>query len=197
MKYAITVFLAGLCIAFSLQSNAEEKIKMNFKDEDIIKLITQYAKTSGKSFIIDSQVKGKITLLNSDEVSPDEAYNQISVALALNGYAIVKQGNIFIVRYARAAIQNNVEVVTEVPAATPQRMITWITTLKNVAVTSESVTPLRLAGSSYGEIAVLPTTNQIIIADWSTVIPKIADIIKKIDIPDSIPKKTKLTKPTN
>lgn len=173
---------ALLTISFSITALAQEKIKLNFPNEDITKIIEVYSKASGKKFIVDSTVRGKITLLNQADVSLEEAYNQLSTALALNGFAIIKQGDTLVVRNARSAQRDLLEVTNDLPAMTPERMVTWIFTVKNMPA-HELYTNLRILTSSYGEMSVLEKTNQIIITDWSTNLQRVAEVMKKVDLP--------------
>lgn len=181
MKLSAKALLLATMISFSFTAHADDKMKMNFVNEDLTKIIEQYSKASGKKFIVDSTVRGKITLLNPAEVTLEEAYNQLSAALAINGFAIIKQDDNSIIRNARSAQRDNIEVVTELPTMQPERMITWVITLKNVSA-SEIVQQIRLLTSSYGEITSSEKTNQLIISDWSTNMQRVAAIIKKLDI---------------
>ncbi|MBC7465582.1 MAG: general secretion pathway protein GspD [Bdellovibrio sp.] len=179
MKLSAMALLLATIISFS--AHADDKMKMNFKDEDITKVIEQYSKAAGKKFIIDSTVRGKVTILNPTEVSLEEAYNQISTALALNGFAILKQDDNFVIRNARSAQRDNVEVVNEVPTMKPERMVTWVIALKNVSA-DDVQSQIRILTSSYGEIVASSKTNQLIITDWTPNLQRVAEIVKKLDV---------------
>ncbi|MFN7729909.1 MAG: hypothetical protein ACK5P7_12195 [Bdellovibrio sp.] len=60
---------------------------MNFVNEDITKVIEVYSKAANQKFIIDPSVRGKVTLLNPEDIDLTEAFNQISGALMLNGFS--------------------------------------------------------------------------------------------------------------
>lgn len=179
-KTVYTLFTA-LLISFSL-AHADDKMKFNFVNEELTKIIEQYSKASGQKFIIDPVVRGKITFLNPTDVTLEEAYNQLSTGLALNGYAIVKQGDNFIIRNARSAQRDNLEVVSTLPSIKPERMATYVIAIKNVSA-SEVISQIRMLSSSYGEISALENTNQIIITDWTPNLNRVNEIIKKIDVP--------------
>lgn len=182
MKQITKVFAAALFIAISVTAQAQEKIKMNFPNEEIGSIIGLYSKASGKKFIVDSTVRGRITLLNPADVTLDEAYNQLSAALALNGFAIIKQGDNLIVRNARSAQRDLIEVTTELPTMLPERMVTWIFTVKNLPA-HDVMSQLRMLTSMYGEMSAIEKTNQIVISDWSVNLQRVAEIMKKVDVP--------------
>jgi len=181
----LSALVTSLLIAFSFIARAEEAMKMNFPNDDLSKVIEYYSKTTGQKFVVDSTVRGKVSLLNPTDVSREEAFNQLSTALALNGFALIKQGDTYIVRNARSAQRDNVEVVTELPKENPTRMVTWVINIKNIPA-ADIVHQLRMLTSSYGEVGASEKTNQIVITDWSTNLQRVAEILKKVDVkPDS------------
>ena len=163
-------------------SFAEEKIKMNFLNEEIPKIVEFYSKASGQKFILDATVRGKVTILNPSEVSLDEAFSLISEGLAINGYAVVKNGDVFTVKNARSAQRDNIQVSSEVPTAKPQRMATWVINLKNITA-NDVQKDLRLLTSSYGELAAVANSNQLVITDWTSNLQRVAELIKQVDKP--------------
>jgi general secretion pathway protein D len=183
MKQIAKILSVAALLVFSIAAKAEEKMKMNYSNEEITKIIEAYAKASGQKFIVDSTVRGKITIFNPTEVPLEEAYNQLSSALALNGFAIVQRGSVSVVRNARSAQRDSLQVYTnEVPPAQPDRMVTWIVTLKNVQA-GEINRAVRMLTSSYGEMAALEKKNQLIFTDWSSNIQRISETIKRLDVP--------------
>jgi general secretion pathway protein D len=118
--------------------------------------------------------------LNPAEISADEAFNQLSEALAVNGFAVVKNGDVYTIKNARSAQRDNVQVTTEVPALKPQRLVTWIATLKHVSA-DDIQKDLRIFTSSYGEMSTNSNTNQLIITDWASNIQRIAEVLKNVD----------------
>jgi type II secretory pathway component GspD/PulD (secretin) len=183
-------FALVFCLLLSVNSvfaTAETKMKLNAKNEEIISLLEKYSKASGQKFVIDSSVRGRTTIINPEEVSLDEAFNQISEALALNGFAIVKQDNSMKVMHARNAQRDNIEVSETLPAAKPQRMASWVISLKNISA-EKVAQQLRTFCSKDGELSSLENTNQLIISDWTSNLQRIAETIKKIDIPATVKK---------
>ncbi len=177
-------FVIILCILLSFKASfaaTETKMKLNVINEEISKLLQDYSKISGQSFIVDSTVRGKISILNSTDVSIEEAFNQISEALALNGFAIIKNDSVMTVRNARSAQRDNIEVTDTLPKAKPNRMMTWVINLK-YASAMEVQRSLRLLTSAYGEISANISTNQLVISDWSYNLQRVGEIIKRVDV---------------
>lgn len=170
-----------IAVFFMSRLNAEEKMKMLYNNEEITKVIEMYSKASGQKFVVDPTVRGKVTIYIQEKISISEAFNQLSSALAINGYAISKQGDTMIVKTARNIQRDLIEVSKEIPDLKPERMYTWIYTPKNLSVESIS-RDLRILPSKDGEFSVFPGTNQIIFTDWVSNLHRIANILKELDL---------------
>ncbi len=172
--FSVFVFVVSL-------AQAEDKtMRMNFSDEDITKVIAEYSKMSGQKFIVEASVRGKISIFVQEPINKDEAFNYLSTALAVNGYAISKQDEVMVVRPARSVQRDLTEVVTELPPVSPQKMVTWVVSLKNVK--AELVNrELRMLQSKDGELSVFPPTNQLMISDFTPNLHRVAAILKQLD----------------
>jgi len=163
-------------------ANAQEKIKMYYNNEEITKIIEVYSKASGQKFIVDPGVRGKVSIFLQDAVTVEEAFNHLSSALALNGFAISKQGDTMVVKNARAIQRDLIEVSTQLPNLKPERMYTWVYTLKHVPASSVN-RDLRIITSRDGEMSVNPSLNQLVITDWVSNLNRVADLLKEVDKP--------------
>jgi general secretion pathway protein D len=178
------LIMAGVLL-LSLNSWSQNKTNFHFVNEEITKVIEVYTNVSSQKMIIDSTVRGKITILNPVQITADEAFNQLSEALAINGFGIVKNGDIMTVKNARSVQRDNIETSSTLPTAKPQRMATWVVTLRNVSA-DDLMKELRLFTSSYGEMSFVGRTNQLVITDWTSNLQRVAAMIKEVDIqPDA------------
>ena len=162
-------------------SVAADKFKMNYTNEELPKIIESYARTSGQKFIMDSSVRGRVTIINPTEISQEDAYGQLSEALAINGFAIVKDGDVFLIKQARSVQRDNIEVTTTLPVERPVRMVNWVINLK-YATAHDVMNQLRILVSVNGELSVNERTNQLIITDFTSNLQRAAKLIKQIDI---------------
>lgn len=178
MKTALSLILI-LAASFA---NAAENIKMYFNNEELTKIIEIYSKASGQKFVIDPGVRGKISMYIQEPVSTEEAFNQLSTALAINGFAISKQGDTMVVKAARNIQRDLIEVSTELPALRPERMSTWIYTFKNISA-EQVMRDMRILSSRDGEMNVFSASNQIYFTDWTSNLNRIAALMKEIDKP--------------
>src|SRR5688572_27702308 len=65
---------------------------LNLKDADINTLITTVSEVTGKNFIVDDRVKGKVTVISSKPMSSDAVYETFLAVLAVKGFAAVPAG---------------------------------------------------------------------------------------------------------
>lgn len=157
-------------------------LNFNFNNEEIAKMVESYSKATKQKFVIDPSVRGKATITAADDVPAEEAFNLLSTALAVNGYAISKQGDTMVIRNARNIQRDLIETSTELPTLKPERMATWVVHLKNVPV--ELVNrEIRIFPSKDGEMSIFQSRNQLIISDYTSNLHRIAAILKEIDIP--------------
>ena len=193
------LFLSALCAVYAAQVFAAEKttIDFNYKQVDILKVIEDYAKASGQKFIVAPGVRARITITNSGPVTLPEAYNQMSLALALNSVGISKQEDVSVVNESRNIQRDLIDVGPELPALKPEKMFTWVINLKYSSA-DEINKQLRILTSKDGELVPYVRTNQILVTDWVSNLYRIAKIIKEIDVPVSktakVEKKSKTEK---
>ncbi len=77
---------------------------LNMKDADINTLISTVSEVTGKNFIVDDQVKGKVTVISSKPMSAAGVYETFLAVLAVKGFAVVPAGEAYkIVRAARGS----------------------------------------------------------------------------------------------
>src|SRR5215831_7525847 len=66
---------------------------LNLKDADIQVLIATVSEITGKNFVIGPAVQGKVTVVSTTPMKPEEIYETFLSVLRVNGYAAVPSGN--------------------------------------------------------------------------------------------------------
>lgn len=151
----------------------------NVEITDVIKAISEL---TGKNFIIDSTVRGKITILAPSKITVAEAYKAFLSALAINGFTVVPSGGFLKIRNARSAQRDNIDTYSGAYYPNSDQMITKIIHLKHI--TADTVQKdLRLLTSSYGEMSAFGQTNSLIISDFGANIDRVMKIINQLDVP--------------
>lgn len=154
----------------------------DFPNVDITDIIKAISELTGKNFIIDSTVRGKITIVAPSKITVAEAYKAFLSALAINGFTVVPSGGFLKIRNARSAQRDNIDTYSGSYYPNTDQMITKIIHLKHIS--SETVQQqLRLLTSSYGEIAAYNQTNSLIISDFGANIDRVMKILNQLDVP--------------
>lgn len=69
-------------------------ILLNFKDVELHQIIDLMSELTGKNFLVDEKVRGKVTIVAPQPVSLGEAYNVFLSILEVHGFTVVPQGPI-------------------------------------------------------------------------------------------------------
>ncbi len=170
-----------ISLAIMLQSYpaAAEKVTLNFSDADLVAVINSVSQITGKNFIIDPRVKGKVTVVSSKPLNEDEVYNVFLSILQVHGFATVPTRN------AIKIIPDATAKQTAAPSTPASRnpgdqLITRVLVIKHINA-AQLVPILRPLVAQQGHLAAYPTTNVLIISDRAANILRIDRIIAQMD----------------
>jgi len=155
----------------------------DFPNVDITDIIKAISELTGKNFIIDSTVRGKITIIAPSKITVAEAYKAFLSSLAINGFTIVPSGGFLKIRNARSAQRDGIDIYSGAYYPNADQMITKVVHLKHISAETLKQQLGRLLNSSYGEIEAYPQTNSMIISDFGSSIDRIMKIINQLDVP--------------
>lgn len=176
--------MAGVVLASSVAFtpvHAESSITFNLKDAELQTVVATVAEFTGKNFIIDPRVKGKVTVISAKPMSSDEVYQTFLSLLEVHNFAAVEVGNIIkILPSVNAKQQGGSGVDTGVLEITDE-IITRVIELKHVSA-SQLVPILRPLVPQQGHMAAYAPTNVLIVSDRSANIKRLISIIESIDI---------------
>ncbi|MFN3696429.1 MAG: type II secretion system secretin GspD [Pseudobdellovibrio sp.] len=155
----------------------------DFPNVDITDIIKAVSELTGKNFIIDSTVRGKITIIAPSKITVAEAYKAFLSSLAINGFTVVPSGGFLKIRNARSAQRDGIDIYSGSYYPNADQMITKVVHLKHISAETLKQQLGRLLNSSYGEIEAYPQTNSMIISDFGSSIDRIMKIINQLDVP--------------
>lgn len=151
----------------------------NVEIADVIKTISEL---TGKNFIIDPGVRGKITIIAPSKITVAEAYKAFLSSLAINGFTVVPSGSFLKIKNARNAQRDSIETYSGSYYPSDDQMITRIIHLKHIS--AEIVNrELRILPSKDGEMSIYSPTNSIILSDYGSNIDRVMKIINQLDVP--------------
>src|SRR5262249_3523113 len=90
----------------------ETMVSLDFQDADITEVISTIAKATGKNFLYDDRVRGRVTVISPEPVTVDEAYRVFESILAVKGFTTVPApGGVLKILPLRDAKENPIETV--------------------------------------------------------------------------------------
>jgi general secretion pathway protein D len=181
-----TLAALALAIAVSTPALAQEecppgKVQLNFPDREINEVVDAMSNFTGKNFIYDDRVRGRVTIVSPTCVTIDEAYEVFQSVLQVKGFTTVAApGGAIKVIPLREAKETNVETVRGT-TPTSDRFITRLIPLRYIDAEQISNTLKPLVSKDASMVA-YPPTNTIILTDSGTNIRRILDILRDIDV---------------
>ena len=160
----------------------DQSVAIDFDNVDISVFIKFISELTGKNFIIDKAVRGKVTIISPTRISQEEAYKVFESVLEVHGYTTVPAGKIIKIVSAVQARSKDIETRLREEAVTPEdRMVTQVIPLKyaNPNELKKLFTPL-ISKSSV--IVSYPPTGMLIITDVLSNIKRLFHILKVIDV---------------
>jgi general secretion pathway protein D len=157
---------------------------LNFVGADIESVIKAVGHYTGMTFIIDPRVKGTLTLVSEKPLSKAQAFNLLTSALRLQGYAVVTgDGYAKVVPEAEAKLQASpTQVGVGATARGGDQIATQIFRL-NYESAANLVAVLRPLVSPNNSIAADPGNNSLVITDYADNLKRLTKIIAALDAP--------------
>lgn len=172
------------------QSSIEDITNENFPDmiesfdypnAEILDVVKAISELTGKNFIVDPQVRGKITIMAPSRLTVAEAYKIFLSALAVNSMAVVPSDGYYKIKPAREAQKDSIETYSGAYYPSADQMITRIIKLKYISA-DEVNKNLRFLVSKNGDMNPYPPTNSVIISDYGSAVDRIVKIINQLDV---------------
>nr|VFK16936.1 MAG: general secretion pathway protein D [Candidatus Kentron sp. LFY] len=188
MRYGASRFgrkalsISVMCVLFGwLPITIGAPITMNFQDADIGNVIVMVSKATGKNFLVDPRVKGKVSVISSRPMEGEELYQVFLSILEVHGFTAVPSGEV--IKIIPSAIAKQTAIPTEpMPpdSVVGDEFVTKIVPLEHIAASRVAplLTPLM---HQAGHVAPIPSSNLLILSDRATNVARLVRIIQRID----------------
>lgn len=156
----------------------EPTLKQNFRDAEIATVIEAVAKATGKNFIIDPRVRGKVTLIAPEAMSPEALYQTLLAIINVHGFVAVPSGDVIKVIPANLARD-------QLPYSRSQdKGEAWVTEVVKVkhVEASKLVAILRPLVAREGHLVAMAESNRLVVTDTVDGIDRIKAILKQVDV---------------
>lgn len=156
-------------------------VVLNFNEVDISTMVKFISDLTGKNFILDDRVKGKISVYSPSKLSIDEAYNVFISVLELKGFVVVQSGSVAKIVPGTSAKQSGFKLLPQgEQAPVNESYIAQVTKLEYITA-QEAVAFLQPMISKDGHISPFGPGNLLLIVDSSLNIRKLHEILQTID----------------
>jgi len=173
------MFAAVLLAMTTLVWAQQPAATVNWKDADIRQVVEAVSAVTGKNFILDPRVTGRVTLLSPTPLGPDALYEAFLSILQVHGYVAVESGDLVKIIPDATARQFPSRLGTD-GAAGPDDMATSVVQLRNVGAT-QLVPILRPLIPQYGHLVAHAGSNMLIISDRAANVTRMLNIVRRID----------------
>ncbi len=156
-------------------------VVLNFNEVDISTMVKFISDLTGKNFILDDRVKGKISVYSPSKLSIEEAYNVFTSVLELKGFTVVQSGRVGKIVPSSSAKQSGFKLLPEgVQAPVNENYVAQVTKLEYITA-QEAVTFLQPMISKDGHISAFGPGNLLLMVDSSINIRKLHGLLQTID----------------
>jgi general secretion pathway protein D len=174
---------AGIASAQPLKEPSKNgrEVTLNLKDADINTLIATVSEVTGKNFIIDPRVKGKVTVISSSPMNAAGVYETFLAVLQVNGFAAIPAGEATkIVLDANARTEGG-SYLGSGSGLAEDEIVTHVYEVRNASA-AQLVTMLRPLVAQSGQIASYNGSNSLIISDRASNVRRLERLIQQIDV---------------
>lgn len=173
------VFCCGLA-GSALAEKGGAAVTLNLKDADISTLIATVSEVTGKNFVIDPRVKGKVTVISSSPMDADGVYATFLSVLEVNGFAAIPSGqSIKIVPEANLRTEGGTRVGSA--AGLPgDEIVTRVFDIHNGSA-AQLMPILRPLVATSGQLAAYASSNSLIVSDRASNVQRLERLIGQID----------------
>ena len=183
-RYQIRTLCTLLLVAQLLASPAlaaGKGVVLNFNEVDIATMVKFISDLTGKNFVLDDRVKGKISVYSPSKLSIEEAYNVFVSVLELKGFMVVQSGRVAKIIPIANAKQSGIRLLPQGERApVNENYIAQVTKMENITA-QEAVAFLQPMVSRDGHLSVFGPGNLILMVDSSINIRKLQGLLEIID----------------
>lgn len=153
---------------------------LNFNNTDITAVIAAISEMTGRNFIVDPRVKGKVTIISNHAMSSEEVYQVFLSVLKVHGFAAIPGNNVTKIVPQVGAKQDAIRTATTRDSGEGDEFVTRVIDVKYVNA-AQLVPILRPLVPQQGHLAAYPASNVLVISDSAGNIKRLVKIIRRID----------------
>jgi general secretion pathway protein D len=176
--------VSNVAVPPSLTGQQGTFVNFNFDQVEIKFLVKLVGDLTGKKFVIDKEIDGKVTVITPPQIPINEVYPLFLSVLEASGCAVVEQDGIYHVVARERRFTPVAPVIGAEEKQPSSGLITKVFRITNLnaAEVKKLLEPMVDQGKT-GAIGILETTNHLIITDTAENLRRIEQIICQVDKP--------------
>lgn len=178
MRTRSALLLSAALLLGMPQAHAD--ITLNLKDADISTLIATVSEVTGKNFVVDNRVKGKVTVISAVPMDDASLYETFLAVLSVNGFAAIQAGEVIKIIPEAGARQEGGELINDPSHLPHDDVVTHVYRLRNINA-QQLLALLRPMVPQWGHLAAYTANNTLIIADRASNVERIGRMIEQMD----------------
>jgi general secretion pathway protein D len=153
----------------------------NFPDADIMDIAKTLGRLTGKNFIFDKDVKGRISVISNSPITVGDAWKAFLTALDMNGFALIPSGKYIRIARQRDARDKQLKTYTGDYSPDTDALITRVFPLKYIDA-EEVARTFRSFMPANSRIIPYEQTNTVIVTDTGSNIAKLNKMLEILDV---------------
>jgi general secretion pathway protein D len=152
----------------------------NLQDADILSVINEVSLETGKNFVVDPRVNGKISLISSKPIQPGEVYQVFLSVLGLLGYSAIANGNVVKIVPNMESAEMATHVATNQSPGVGDETVVRVIPLENISAV-QVLPVIRPMLPQWSNVSAYAPGNVLILIGHASNLQRIMKVIQNID----------------
>lgn len=172
-----------LSVDFVSGEGAKETVTdFNYPDADIMDIAKALGRLTGKNFIFDKEVKGRVSIISNSSITVGDAWRAFLTALDINNFALVPSGKYIRIMRKRDAREKQIPTyLSDDHTPNTDGLVTRIFALRYISA-NEVVRAFRSFLPADVRIIPYDETNTVIVTDTGANLNKFAKMLEMLDV---------------
>ena len=178
-----TLTVSSITVAQTPENTGDQYVTIDFNDVDINLFIKYISELTGRNFIVDRTVKGKVTIISPTRISEEDAYHVFESVLEVHGFTTVPSGSVIKIIPSVQARSKSIATIRQQQKMYPEdKVVTQLISLKHT--NPDDVKKILAPLVSKTSVVIAHTdSGMLIITDVLSNINRLQEIIGAIDVP--------------
>ena len=153
---------------------------VNMRDVDIAQVAEQVSRITGRTLVLDPNVKGVVNVVSAEPLTPDGVWDLFRSVLRTYGFAAVHSGAAWRIVPQQAAVQGGATAAIGRGSARAADIVSRVIPLHNLAPDA-AVRVFRPLVASFGSVEALVNPTAIVVTDYAENVRRIERLAQQLD----------------